>query len=130
MYGHCSPERIAEGMAEPLDKTELAYDVSDEYRPEPAPIPEPPAWQDGSFRIGIHTSIAGDIAGALDIASKLGANAVQIFSASPRMWPRGGTRIAEAAPSPIPRAARESELRPPPQCACLRAARGIGLGAA
>jgi deoxyribonuclease-4 len=83
-------------MADPLDKTELAYDVSDEYRPEPAPIPEPPAWQDGSFRVGIHTSIAGDIAGALDIASKLGANALQIFSASPRMWPRGGTRIAEA----------------------------------
>ena len=96
MYGYCSPERIAEGMAEPLDKTELAYDVSDEYCPEPAPIPEPPAWQDGSFRIGIHTSIAGDIAGALDIASKLGANALQIFSASPRMWPRGGTRIADA----------------------------------
>ena len=83
-------------MADPLDKTELAYDVSDEYRPEPEPIPEPPAWQDGSFRIGIHTSIAGDLAGALDIASKLGANALQIFSASPRMWPRGGTRIADA----------------------------------
>ena len=83
-------------MADPLDKSEFAYDVSDEYRPEPAPIPEPPAWQDGSFRIGIHTSIAGDIAGALDIASKLGANALQIFSASPRMWPRGGTRIADA----------------------------------
>ena len=70
--------------------------ISDEYRPEPEPIPGPPAWQDGSFRIGIHTSIAGDIAGALDIASKLGANALQIFSASPRMWPRGGTRIADA----------------------------------
>jgi deoxyribonuclease-4 len=83
-------------MADSLDKTEPAYDDSDEYRPEPEPIPEPPAWQDGSFRIGIHTSIAGDIAGALDIASKLGANALQIFSASPRMWPRGGTRIAEA----------------------------------
>src|SRR5580704_17096993 len=83
-------------MADPLDKTELAYDVSDEYRPEPEPIPEPPAWQDGSFRIGIHTSIAGDIAGALDSAAKLGANALQIFSASPRMWPRGGTRVAEA----------------------------------
>jgi deoxyribonuclease IV len=83
-------------MAEPLDKTEPVYDVSDEYRPEPEPIPEPPAWLDGSFRIGIHTSIAGDIAGALDTASKLGANALQIFSASPRMWPRGGTRIADA----------------------------------
>src|ERR1700686_2410005 len=83
-------------MGDPLDKIEPVYDVSDEYRPEPVPIPLPPAWQDGSFRIGIHTSIAGDIAGALDTASKLGANALQIFSASPRMWPRGGTRIADA----------------------------------
>jgi deoxyribonuclease-4 len=83
-------------MAEPLIGAEPAYDASDEYRPEPVPIPEPPAWQDGSFRIGIHTSIAGDIAGALDTAAKLGANALQIFSASPRMWPRGGTRIADA----------------------------------
>src|ERR1700688_1833696 len=83
-------------MADPLIRTEPDYDVGDEYYPEPKPIPGPPAWQDGSFRIGIHTSIAGDIAGALDSASKLGANALQIFSASPRMWPRGGTRIADA----------------------------------
>ncbi|HVA95364.1 MAG TPA: deoxyribonuclease IV [Candidatus Dormibacteraeota bacterium] len=79
-----------------LNRTEPAYDEDDEYRPEPAPIAQPPAWQDGSFRIGIHTSIAGDIAGSLDIAAKLGANALQIFSASPRMWPGGGTRIADA----------------------------------
>lgn len=83
-------------MTEPLNAAEPAYDASDEYRPEPKPAPRPPAWQDGSFRIGIHTSIAGDIAGALDTASKLGANALQIFSASPRMWPRVGSRIAEA----------------------------------
>lgn len=83
-------------MADRLIGAEPAYNESDEYRPEPEPIPVPPAWQDGSFRIGIHTSIAGDIAGALDSASKLGANALQIFSASPRMWPRGGTRIADA----------------------------------
>ena len=83
-------------MADPLIGTEPAYDASDEYRPEPEPIPEPPAWQDGSFRIGIHTSIAGDITAALDSAAKLGANALQIFSSSPRMWPRGGSRIAEA----------------------------------
>lgn len=83
-------------MADPLIGVQPAYDASDEYRPEPEPIPEPPAWLDGSFRIGIHTSIAGDIAGSLDIAAKLGANALQIFSASPRMWPRGGARIAEA----------------------------------
>jgi len=83
-------------MADPLIDAQPAYDIDDEYRPEPEPIPEPPAWQDGSYRIGIHTSIAGDITAALDIAAKLGANAVQIFSASPRMWPRGSTRISEA----------------------------------
>jgi deoxyribonuclease-4 len=95
-------------MADPLIGTELPYDASDEYRPEPEPIPEPPAWQDGSFRIGIHTSIAGDIAGALDSAAKLGANALQIFSSSPRMWPRGGSRIAEADATRF--RARRSEL--------------------
>jgi deoxyribonuclease-4 len=83
-------------MNDPLNGAELPYDVEDEYRPEPIPIPLPPDWQDGSFRIGIHTSIAGDIAGSLDIAAKLGANALQIFSASPRMWPRAGSRIADA----------------------------------
>ena len=83
-------------MADPLIGAEPAYDASDEYRPEPQPIPEPPAWLDGSFRIGIHTSIAGDLAGSLDIAAKLGANALQIFSWSPRMWPRVGSRIADA----------------------------------
>ncbi len=64
----------------------LAYDAEDEYRPEPEPPAGPPAWQDGSIRIGIHTSIAGDIAQSLEIAHGLGANALQIFSASPRMW--------------------------------------------
>src|SRR5579863_9642849 len=83
-------------MADPSIGTGIAFDANDEYRPEPPPIPEPPAWLDGSFRIGIHTSIAGDIAGSLDSAAKLGANALQIFSASPRMWPRGGSRIADA----------------------------------
>jgi deoxyribonuclease-4 len=95
-------------MADPLIGAEPPYDVSDEYRPEPEPIPQPPAWQDGSFRIGIHTSIAGDIAGALDSAAKLGANALQIFSSSPRMWPRGGSRIAEADAARF--RARRSEL--------------------
>ncbi len=83
-------------MADPISRADLSYDIEDEYRPEPVPPPAAPAWQDGSFRIGIHTSIAGDIAGSLDTARKLGANALQIFSASPRMWPRGGSRIAEA----------------------------------
>ena len=75
----------------------LTFDDADEYRPEPPPAPEIPAWKDGSIRIGIHTSIAGDITGSLEIAHGLGANALQIFSASPRMWGKGGgSRIAEA----------------------------------
>ena len=62
------------------------FDPEDEYRPEPEPEPVPPAWLDGSLRIGIHTSIAGSYLNALESAQKLGCNALQIFSASPRMW--------------------------------------------
>jgi deoxyribonuclease IV len=72
------------------------YDSADEYRPEPEPEPEPLPWCDGSIRIGIHTSIAGDLASALASAHKLGCNALQIFSASPRMWARPGARISDA----------------------------------
>jgi len=77
------------------DTSILVYDSSDEYRPEPVPEPQAPAWRDGSVRIGIHTSIAGGFASSLESASKLGCNALQIFSASPRMWPRVGARLAE-----------------------------------
>ena len=83
-------------MAEEQQRVALVFDAADEYRPEPPPAPEIPAWKDGSIRIGIHTSIAGDIAGSLDIAHGLGSNALQIFSASPRMWGQGTQRIAEA----------------------------------
>lgn len=83
-------------MAEEQHGTSLTFDAADEYRPEPPPAPEIPAWKDGSIRVGIHTSIAGDIAGSLDLAHGLGANALQIFSSSPRMWVRGPARIAEA----------------------------------
>ncbi len=84
-------------MPEPQHNIEPAFDIADEYRPEPPPPEQPPAWMDGSLRIGIHTSIAGDIAESLEIARKLGCNALQIFSSNPRMWPRAGSvRIAEA----------------------------------
>jgi deoxyribonuclease IV len=83
-------------MADDNYRTELTFDAADEYRPEPTPPPEIPAWKDGSIRIGIHTSIAGDIAGSLDIAHGLGANALQIFSSSPRTWGHGSSRIAES----------------------------------
>lgn len=89
-------------------RIDLIFDASDEYRPEPPPAPETPPWKDGSRRVGIHTSIAGDVAGALEIAHGLGANTLQIFSASPRMWTRGTGRIADADASRF--RARRKEL--------------------
>src|SRR5258708_36914996 len=80
---------------QPLTRV-IEFDPEDEYRPEPEPEPVPPAWMDGSLRIGIHTSIAGGYSNALDSAHKLGCNALQIFSASPRMWGSGPSRIPEA----------------------------------
>jgi len=71
------------------------FDPEDEYRPEPEPEPQAPFWMEGRLRLGIHTSIAGSYLNALESARKLGANALQIFSASPRMWHGGVTRIAE-----------------------------------
>src|ERR1700685_2890296 len=86
----------------------LAFDDEDEYRPEPEPAPQPAPWRDGSTRVGIHTSIAGDITSSLESARKLGCNALQIFSCSPRMWPRAGSRIAEGGAGGF--CARRTEL--------------------
>ncbi len=83
-------------MAEAKYLAEEVFDPADEYRPAPAPEPEIAAWKTGGIRIGIHTSIAGDVRRALDLAHGLGANALQIFSASPRMWIRGASRITDA----------------------------------
>jgi deoxyribonuclease-4 len=81
--------------AQPLTRL-TEFDPEDEYRPEPEPEPLPPVWLDGSVRIGIHTSIAGGHRNALETARKLGCNALQIFSANPRQWQSGPTRIPEA----------------------------------
>jgi deoxyribonuclease-4 len=77
-------------MAEETQILDTQFDPEDEYRPEPEPEPLAPAWMDGSVRVGIHTSIAGNYLNALESARKLGVNALQIFSASPRMWAQGG----------------------------------------
>jgi deoxyribonuclease-4 len=79
---------------QPLTRV-IEFDPEDEYRPEPEPEAGPPAWMDGTLRIGIHTSIAGGYLNALESAHKLGCNALQIFSASPRMWAGGPSRVAE-----------------------------------
>jgi deoxyribonuclease-4 len=82
-------------MTEETQILDTQFDPEDEYRPEPEPEPQAPAWMDGSVRIGIHTSIADSYIQALESARKLGCNALQIFSASPRMWVRGSARIPD-----------------------------------
>ncbi|HWZ97976.1 MAG TPA: deoxyribonuclease IV [Candidatus Dormibacteraeota bacterium] len=82
-------------MAEETQILDTQFDPEDEYRPEPEPEPQAPAWMDGSLRIGIHTSIAGSYLNALESARKLGCNALQVFSASPRMWATGSARIPD-----------------------------------
>lgn len=77
-----------------VDNTQ--FEPDEEYIPEPEPEPQVPAWMDGSLRIGIHTSIAKSYVDALESARKLGANALQIFSASPRMWQAASVRIPES----------------------------------
>ena len=84
-------------MEEPQHSSLQPYLPSDEYRPEPVPKPPPPIGMDGTLRIGIHTSIAGDVCSALELANQLGANALQIFSASPRMWCRGTSKAVDLA---------------------------------
>jgi len=97
------------GMPEQPIVQPTEFDPEDEYRPEPEPEPQPPTWMDGSVRIGIHTSIAGSYLNALEAARKLGCNALQIFSASPRMWQGGSARVAEV--DALAFRARREELR-------------------
>ncbi len=100
-------------MLDETNSPQLVYDAEDEYVPEPVPPPLAPLWKDGSFRIGIHTSIAGDLTHSLDIAAKLGCNAMQIFSSSPRMWPRPGrSLIPEADAARFRQRRRELALGP------------------
>jgi deoxyribonuclease IV len=91
-----NPPEVEELTLDPLDVGDEKFDPEDEYRPEPAPEPMPPVWIDGSLRIGIHTSISGGYLSALESARRLGCNALQIFSASPRMWAGGPSRIPES----------------------------------
>src|SRR5579863_5807578 len=92
------PEPEVEDLRiDPLDLHDEKFDPEDEYRPEPEPEPQPPVWMDGSLRIGIHTSIGESYVNALESARKLGCNALQIFSASPRMWAGGPSRIPDSA---------------------------------
>src|SRR2546427_12119967 len=102
-------QKSSTGMPEQPIIPPTQFDPEDEYRPEPEPEPLPPSWMDGSLRIGIHTSIAGSYLNALESARKLGCNALQIFSASPRMWQGGSARIPDVDAQAF--RARRDELR-------------------
>src|SRR6267154_640970 len=102
-------QKFSTGMPEQPIIQPTQFDPEDEYRPEPEPEPLPPSWMDGSLRIGIHTSIAKSYLDALESARKLGCNALQIFSASPRMWQGGSARIPEVDAQAF--RARRDELR-------------------
>src|SRR6202165_1437442 len=101
-------QKIPIGMPELPIPQPPEFDPEDEYRPEPEPEPQAPSWMDGSTRIGIHASIAGSYLNALETARKLGCNALQIFSASPRMWKIGSGRIPEVGAQAF--RARRAEL--------------------
>jgi len=79
-------EKVVAEMTEYPIIENTKFEADDEYIPVPVVEPGPPAWMDGSLRIGLHTSISGSYVNALESAKKLGANALQIFSASPRMY--------------------------------------------
>src|SRR5467141_3618743 len=102
-------QKLPTGMPEQHIIQPTQFDPEDEYRPEPEPEPQPPSWMDGSLRIGIHTSIVGSYLNALESARKLGCNALQIFSASPRMWQGGTARIPDVDAQAF--RARQEELR-------------------
>jgi deoxyribonuclease IV len=102
-------QKLPIGMPELPIPQPPEFDPEDEYRPEPEPEPQAPSWMDGSTRIGIHASIAGSYLNALETARKLGCNALQIFSASPRMWQGGSARIPDVDAQAF--RARREELR-------------------
>src|SRR5437879_1094685 len=102
-------QKFSTGMPEQPIIQPTQFDPEDEYRPEPEPEPLPPSWMDGSFRIGIHTSIAGSYLNALESARKLGCNALQVLAAGPRMWQGGSARIPDVDAQAF--RARREELR-------------------
>lgn len=101
-------------MEEPQHSIIHSHFSCPEYRPERTNLLSQPVSGDGGMRIGIHTSIAGNVTSALELASNIGANTLQIFSASPRMWSRSvdGSRAADPSVLRFRERRRELKLAP------------------
>jgi deoxyribonuclease-4 len=50
-------------------------------QPMPDPLPQP-----SSRKLGVHMSTSGGVSTAIERARRIGANTLQVFSSSPRMW--------------------------------------------
>src|SRR5437763_16151499 len=62
-----------------------ARDITGEFDILKQPMPPLPITYTRA-RIGMHTSTSGGVERAVERAYRLGCNAMQIFSSSPRMW--------------------------------------------
>ncbi len=82
--------------AELFPKPDLPFDILKQPLPDPPPAPS-------RLKLGVHMSTSGGVSTAIERAARIGANTLQIFSSSPRMW-RGQTIAPEEA-------ARLRELR-------------------
>src|SRR5437764_11638863 len=71
-----------------------ARDLTGEFDVLKQPMPPLPIAYTRA-RIGIHTSTAGGVEKAVERAYRLGCNAMQIFSSSPRMWRASSPAIAQ-----------------------------------
>ena len=85
-----------EAAPELFPRSALPKDIL--LQPAPEPLPKP-----SRLRMGVHMSTSGGVSNAIARAARIGANTLQIFSSSPRMW-RGQEISAEEA-------ARLRELR-------------------
>src|SRR5438105_4527406 len=69
------------GISTPAPRRELVGEK--DILKQPAPTSPPKLTR---LRIGIHTSTSGGVEKAVERAYRLGCNAFQIFSSSPRQW--------------------------------------------
>ena len=99
-------------MADEQHRIDLLFDASDEYRPEPPPRLKSPPGKMAAFASESTPRLQAISRERSKSRTGLGANALQIFSASPRMWTRGTARISEADAARFRARRKELQLGP------------------